>query len=65
MGSAPPIYSFPPDLLERFVKSSSDQDLRQFVDVMRHGTKQEKEAAVDAAVNKEFAAMNGVPSQSH
>ena len=57
-GAAPPIYFFPRDLLERFVKSSSDNDLRHFVDVMRHGTKQEQKAAVEAAVNKELGAMS-------
>jgi hypothetical protein len=56
-GSAPPIYFFPGELLERFVKSSSDEDLRHFIDVMRHGTKEEQKAVVDAAVNKELTAI--------
>jgi hypothetical protein len=55
-GSAPPIYFFPGDWLEHFVKSSSDEDLRHFVDVMRHGTEQEQETAVRTAVDKELAA---------
>lgn len=56
--SAPPIYLLRGDLLEYFVKSSSDKDLERFVDVMRHGTKQEQEAAVKAAVDKALAPMS-------
>jgi len=56
-GSAPPMYFFSRDLLERFVKSSSDNELRHFVDVIRHGTEPEQKAAVEAAVNKELDAM--------
>lgn len=50
-GSAPPIYFFSGDLLEQFVKSSSDEELKHFVEIMRHGTKQEQEAAVEAATD--------------
>ncbi len=58
-GSAPPIYFFPKELLEQFVKSASDEELRRFVQVMRRGTKEEQRAAVDAACEKELAAMSG------
>lgn len=49
---APPIYSLRGDLLEYFVKSSSDDDLRCFVDVMRHGTEAEQRAAIESAGRK-------------
>jgi hypothetical protein len=57
-GSAPPIYFLKGDMLEHFVISSSDEELRHFVDVMRHGTNEEQEAAVKAAVDKALAAMS-------
>jgi hypothetical protein len=47
-----PIFSFSEDVSRDFVKSSSDEELRHFVDVMRHGTKQEQQAAVHAAFEK-------------
>jgi hypothetical protein len=57
-GAAPPIYSLQGDLLESFVKSSSGEDLRRFVDVMRHGTPQDQKAAVKAAVHEALVAMS-------
>jgi hypothetical protein len=60
-GSAPPIYCLQGDLLEIFVNSSSDEDLGMFVDVMRHGTMQEQEAAVKAVTDKALAAMSRQP----
>jgi hypothetical protein len=51
-GRAPPILEFPIERLDHFVKSSSDQELQRFVDIMRRGTRQEQEAAVESAVNK-------------
>jgi len=53
--SPPPIYPFRGDSLEDFVKSSSDEDLRHFVDVMRHGTEQEQRAEIHAAIEKLLA----------
>ena len=61
-GPAPPIYFLQGSLLEHFVDSSSDEDLRHFVDVMRHGTKQEQEAAVKAATDKALTAMSHAES---
>ena len=49
-GFSPPIRRL--WLLDDFVKSSSDEDLRHFVDVMHHGSKKEQEDAVKAAIEK-------------
>jgi hypothetical protein len=54
-GAAQPIFLLR-CFLDQLVKSSSDKELRRFVGVMRHGTRQEQEAAVKAAVDKVLAA---------
>jgi hypothetical protein len=51
-GRAPPIHLLPAGMLECFVASSTDDELRRFVDVMRHGNEQEQEAAVQAVAKR-------------
>ena len=51
--------------IEDFVKSSSDDELGHFVDIMRHGTKEKQEVAVEAAVTKALAAKYPDASGSH
>jgi hypothetical protein len=51
-GDAPPIYSLPEQAIRPFVESSTDEELRQFIEVMRKGTHQAQEAAVNAAVER-------------
>jgi hypothetical protein len=56
--SAPPIFLLQDGLQDLFIKSSSNEELRHFVDVMRHGTKEKQRAAVEVAAEKALAAMS-------
>ena len=56
--SAPPIFLLEDGLQDLFIKSSSNEELRHFVDVIRHGTKEEQRAAVEVAAEKALAAMS-------
>jgi hypothetical protein len=64
-GRAPPIHQLRGELLRHFVQVSSDEDLRRFVDVMRHGTEQQQEATVKAATDTTLAAMYQDASGTH
>ncbi len=44
-------------ILQWYVDASTPDDLRQFADVMRLGTQQQQQAAVDAAFAKELASI--------
>lgn len=50
-GMAPRIYELHP-MLDIIEKSSSDQEIRQFVDVMQHGTDEQQREAIDAAADR-------------
>ena len=49
---SPPIYPSYGDLMKDFVSLSSDEDLLHFVEIMRHGSEEEQEAEVNAAIQK-------------
>jgi hypothetical protein len=46
------------DLLGYYVKAASTEEMRRFADVMRSGTEQEQQAAVDAASDKALSSIS-------
>jgi hypothetical protein len=51
-GPAPAIYSLQGPMMDSFVNRSSNDELREFVEIMRSGTKSEQYDAVFAAIDK-------------
>lgn len=65
-GRAPATYSLSyPGLIEIFVRESSDEELAAFVDTMRHGSRDEKDAAVSAASDRILATLKADHGHVH
>ncbi len=67
-GRAPEVLSLRGELMTMFVKASSDDELRRFVDTMRHGTRSEQRDAVNRAFETAIEGHETIdtpPSPSH
>lgn len=64
-GQAPPIFSIPEDLLEYFVRTSTDAELAVFIQTMRQGDESRQRVVIDAAIEKATKAIAGKLTAPH